>query len=118
MELKAALRAYVVPADSNIEELRDTTNIRSQSGSPVGSPKHSDSVQKFSILSKHQTYGAATTGSNGVALGEGPDPVIAGFMVRQVRLASWSIRQDWLQGPSVKVSFVVCQVRLASWSIR
>ena len=85
MEFKGALKNYIVAPDSNIEELRDTANSRSQSGSPVGSPKHADTVQKFSILSKHQTYGAATTGSNGTIVGDGPDPVIAGFMVRQVR---------------------------------
>ena len=86
MEFKATLKSYVVPADSNVKELRDSSHGQSQNGSPVGSPKHTDAVQRFSILSKHQLHGAASTSGNGTAPGDGgADPAVAGFMVRQVR---------------------------------
>ena len=76
-DYKSALRSYLSP-DPHLEETREGGNTPggSNTSTPCGSPKHiTDGLQKLSLLSRHD---------NGGRSGDGPDPVIANFMVNQV----------------------------------
>ena len=88
-EYQAALRSYLTP-DTPVEDTKERGEKSiSASSSPVGSPKHTESGHKVSIL-----------GSGAGSEANGPNLVVGSFMVGQIsecyqKLGDWHDVLDW-----------------------